>query len=71
MAGAAGRKMGRIAVVTGASSGIWRALTLELAGEGYDLGLTARRTEIQSLRNRASRLQAPGPDAARYRNRKQ
>ena len=37
--------MGRIAVVTGAASGIGRALTLELAGEGYDLGLTARRTD--------------------------
>ena len=66
MAGAAGREE------DGTDRGRYgRALTLELAGEGYDLGLTARRTEIQSLRNRASRLQAPGPDAARYRNRKQ
>ncbi len=50
--------MQRIAVVTGASSGIGRALALELAREGYDLGLTARRAE--RLERLASEVRATG-----------
>lgn len=42
----AGTGMTERAVVVGASSGIGRALAHELAGEGYEVGLTARRTEL-------------------------
>ncbi len=33
-------------VITGASDGIGKALAWEMAGRGYDLGLTARRAEL-------------------------
>lgn len=38
--------MSRKIFITGATSGIGRALTYELAGRGYALGLSARRVEI-------------------------
>ncbi len=37
--------MSRLAFITGASSGIGQALALRCYGEGYDLALSARRTE--------------------------
>jgi len=38
-----GGTMAKTAFITGASYGIGRALALELAGRGWDLGLAARR----------------------------
>jgi short-subunit dehydrogenase len=38
--------MAKIAIITGATSGIGRALALELARRGYSLGLTGRRTQV-------------------------
>ena len=43
--GIVGRPVAKTVFITGASSGIGRALALELAGRGYDLFLTARRLE--------------------------
>ena len=43
--------MARTAFITGASSGIGRALSLELAGRGYDLFLASRRLDaLEALR---------------------
>lgn len=43
--------MNQTAIITGASSGIGLALALEMGRQGYNLGLTARRTErLQALK---------------------
>lgn len=54
--------MPRVAVITGASSGIGRALARELAREGYAVGLTARRADrLEAL---AEEIRAAGGTAA-------
>ena len=41
----------RVALVTGASSGLGRSLSLRLAGDGYEVGLVARReAALETLR---------------------
>ena len=52
---------GRVAVVTGASSGLGRQFALALAGQGADIVLLARRMEkleavAQEVRAKAKRL---------------
>ena len=54
--------MTRVAIVTGASSGIGWSLARELARQGWAVGLTARRTEkLEELR---ARIEADGGVAA-------
>jgi short-subunit dehydrogenase len=48
------------AILTGATSGIGRALALELGGRGYDLGLTGRRMAL--LDELAAEIRARHPD---------
>jgi short-subunit dehydrogenase len=54
--------MGQHALIVGASSGIGAALARELASEGYDVGLIARRTD--RLAEVAERVRARGGVAA-------
>ena len=52
------RLTGRTALVTGASSGIGRAIALELGGEGVKLAITGRRRE--NLEDVAAKIAATG-----------
>jgi short-subunit dehydrogenase len=52
---------GRVAIVTGASSGIGRALALQLAGQGAKVVLAARRAEL--LEEAAAACRATGGEA--------
>lgn len=54
--------MNRVALVTGASSGIGRALSLRLGAEGWAVGLAARRED--RLREAAEEIRGAGGGAA-------
>ncbi len=59
---AGGRRDGSVAIVTGASSGIGRALAVRLAADGYRVGMIARRGEL--LESLACKIGAAGGNAA-------
>ena len=54
-------KRRRSVVITGASAGIGRAMALEFAARGYDLGLTARRMEVLQECEHDIRAMYPDP----------
>ena len=58
------RLKGKVAIVTGASAGVGWATALELAEEGADVVITARREE--RLKQLATRIEALGAKAAHY-----
>ena len=58
----AGKSVGRVVIVTGASSGIGRALASRLALSGHRVGLIARRGDL--IAEAASEINASGGVAA-------